>query len=202
MSVQVEFHYDFGSPNCYFVHKVIPEIEKRTGVKFSYFPILLGGVFKLTNNKSPMQQFEGIPLKMDYMRLESKRFVEEHKLTKFAMNPNFPVNTVQIMRGAIVAEDAGCSEEYIDAIFTAMWENEKKMDDPEVIVETLNSAGLDGAKIVERTQEPAIKETLIRNTNVSVERGCFGAPMIFVGDEMYFGKDRLGAVEKEITRQR
>ncbi|MZR31389.1 2-hydroxychromene-2-carboxylate isomerase [Sneathiella litorea] len=202
MSVQVEFHYDFGSPNCYFVHKVIPEIEKRTGVKFSYFPILLGGVFKLTNNKSPMQQFEGIPLKMDYMRLESKRFVEEHKLTKFAMNPNFPVNTVQIMRGAIVAEDAGCSEEYIDAIFTAMWETGKKMDDPEVIVETLNSAGLDGAKIVERTQEPAIKETLIRNTNASVERGCFGAPMIFVGDEMYFGKDRLGAVEKEITRQR
>ncbi|MBO0334094.1 2-hydroxychromene-2-carboxylate isomerase [Sneathiella sp. CAU 1612] len=202
MTVKVEFHYDFGSPNCYLVHKVIPDIETRTGAKFSYFPILLGGVFKLTNNKSPIQQFEGIPLKMEYMHLETRRFIEEHKLTKYAMNPHFPVNTVQIMRGAIVAEDEGYSAAYRDAVFTAMWEEEKKMDDPEVISSVLGAAGLDGAHILERAQDQAVKEALIKNTNASVERGCFGAPTFFVGNEIFFGKDRLEVVEKEILRQR
>lgn len=201
MSVKVEFHYDFGSPNCYLVHKVIPEIETRTGMKFTYFPMLLGGVFKMTNNRSPMQQFEGIPLKLDYMQLETKRFVEEHKLSKYVMNPHFPINTVQVMRGAIVAEDEGYSPAYIDAVFTAMWEDEKKMDDPEVIASVLDAAGLDGAHILERIQEQPVKETLIKNTNRSVERGCFGAPTFFAGDEIFFGKDRLHVVEKEIMRQ-
>lgn len=202
MTAKVELHYDFGSPNCYFVHKVIPGIEKRTGVKFTYVPVLLGGIFKMTNNKSPMQQFAEIPLKMNYMRLETKRFIEEHQLKKFRMNPNFPVNTVQMMRGALVAEDEGYAEKYVNAMFTAMWEDEKKMDDPEVIIATLNAAGLDGAHILERIQEQSIKDALIKNTNASVERGCFGAPMFFVGDEMFFGKDRLEAVEKEIMRRR
>ncbi|MAZ04142.1 MAG: disulfide bond formation protein DsbA [Sneathiella sp.] len=202
MTAQVEFHYDFGSPNCYFSHLVIPEVEKRTGVKFTYFPILLGGVFKLTNNKSPMEQFKEIPLKMDYMRLETKRFIEAHNLTKFHMNPNFPVNTVQIMRGALAAEKEGCADRYIDAVFTAMWEDGKKMDDPGVIQDVLNDAGLDAEKIMARTQDQDIKDTLINYTNSSVERGCFGAPMFFVGDEMFFGKDRLDTVEQEILNQK
>lgn len=201
MTMQVEFHYDFGSPNCYFSHLVIPEIEKRTGVKFTYFPILLGGVFKLTNNKSPMEQFREIPLKMDYMRLETKRFIEEHNLTKFKMNPNFPVNTVQIMRGALAAEKEGCVDQYIDTVFTAMWEDGKKMDDPAIIQDVLNEAGLDAEKIMARAQDQEIKDALINNTNSSVERGCFGAPMFFVGNEMYFGKDRLEAVEGQIIKQ-
>ena len=201
MTINVELHYDFGSPNCYFVHKAIPEIEKRTGVKFTYFPILLGGVFKMTNNKSPMQQFADIPLKMDYARLETMRFIKEHKLTKFKMNPHFPVNTVQMMRGAIVAEEEGYSAQYTDAMFMAMWEDEKKMDDPEVITTTLNAVDLDGTHILGRIQEQSIKDVLIQNTSASVERGCFGAPMVFVGDEMFFGKDRLEAVEKEIMCQ-
>ena len=202
MAVQVEFHYDFGSPNCYLAHKVIPEIEKQTGEKFTYFPILLGGVFKMTNNKSPMQQFEGIPLKVDYMRLETKRFIEEHSLTKFRMNPNFPVNTVQIMRGALVAEDEGYADRYVDAVLTAMWEDGEKMDDPEIIANTLDRAGLNGKHILECAQEQPIKDALTRNTNASVERGCFGAPTFFVGSEMFFGKDRLEAVEREIAKQR
>jgi 2-hydroxychromene-2-carboxylate isomerase len=202
MTVKVEFHYDFGSPNCYFVHKVIPEVEARTGVRFTYVPVLLGGIFKMTNNKAPMLQFAEIPLKLDYMRLEMRRFIEEHKLTKFKMNPHFPVNTVQIMRGALVAKEEGYTENYIDAMLTAMWEDEKRMDDPEVISATLDAAGLDGAHILERIQEQSIKGALIKNTSASVERGCFGAPMFFVGNEMFFGKDRLDAVEKEIMRQK
>ncbi|MCF8467736.1 MAG: 2-hydroxychromene-2-carboxylate isomerase [Sneathiella sp.] len=201
MTAQVEFHYDFGSPNCYLAHKVIPDIEKRTGVKFAYFPILLGGVFKLTNNSSPIVQYADIPLKMDYMRVESRRFIEDHALTKFRMNPNFPVNTVQMMRGAIVAGDEGYVDQYVDAMFNAMWEDKLKMDDPEVIIGALDRAGLKGKHILKRTQEQAIKDKLIANTNKSVERGCFGAPMFFVGNEMFFGKDRLEAVEREIVKQ-
>lgn len=202
MTVQVEFHYDFGSPNCYLAHKVIPEIEGRTGAGVTYVPILLGGVFKMTNNKSPIQQFDGIPLKMEYMRLESRRFIAEHNLVKFKMNPHFPVNTVQVMRGAIVAEEDGYADVYRDAMFNAMWEDEKKMDDPAVFSEVLTAAGLDGAHILDRIQEQSVKDKLIANTDSSVKRGCFGAPMFFVGDEMYFGKDRLEAVEREILRQK
>ncbi len=200
--MKVEYHYDFGSPNCYLAHKVIPGIEKRTGVSFTYFPILLGGVFKLTNNISPIQQFADIPHKMAYMRLEMQRFIKEHGLAKFRMNPHFPVNTVQMMRGAIVAEEEGNAPAYVDAMLTAMWEEGKKMDDPAVIIETLDAAGLNGAHILERIQEQSVKDKLIANTSSSAERGCFGAPTFFVGDEMYFGKDRLEAVEKEIMRQK
>lgn len=201
MRTDIEFHFDFGSPNAYCSHKAIPDIEKETGSQFIYFPILLGGVFKLTNNKSPMEQFADIPQKMNYMHLEMKRFIKEHSLDKFRMNPNFPVNTVQIMRGAIVANDEGYNDKYIDTVFSAMWEQGLKMDDATVIIDTLNAAGLDGAHILERTQEQGIKESLIKNTNASVDRGNFGSPTFFVGDEMFFGKDRLEAVTREITRQ-
>jgi len=200
--LKVEYHYDFGSPNCYLAHKVIPGIEKRTGVSFTYFPILLGGVFKLTNNISPIQQFADIPHKMAYMRLEMQRFIKEHGLAKFRMNPHFPVNTVQMMRGAIVAEEEGYAPAYVDAMLTAMWEDGKKMDNPAVIIETLDAAGLNGAHILERIQEQSVKDKLIANTSSSAERGCFGAPTFFVGDEMYFGKDRLEAVEREIMRRK
>nr|WP_293950943.1 2-hydroxychromene-2-carboxylate isomerase [Sneathiella sp.] len=200
--MKVEYHYDFGSPNCYLAHKVIPGIEKRTGVSFTYFPILLGGVFKLTNNISPIQQFADIPHKMAYMRLEMQRFIKEHGLAKFRMNPHFPVNTVQMMRGAIVAEEEGYAPAYVDAMLTAMWEDGKKMDNPAVIIETLDAAGLNGAHILERIQEQSVKDKLIANTSSSAERGCFGAPTFFVGDEMYFGKDRLEAVEREIMRRK
>ncbi|TNE39634.1 MAG: 2-hydroxychromene-2-carboxylate isomerase [Alphaproteobacteria bacterium] len=201
MTVQVEFHYDFGSPNAYCSHRIIPEIEKRTGVSFTYFPILLGGVFKLANNSSPMQQFAEIPLKMKYMRTEMARFIRDRNLSKFQMNPNFPVNTVQIMRGALVAGEEGILPAYNEAVFAAMWEEGLKMDDPAVIGERLDKAGLDGAHILARMQDQGIKDKLIANTNRSVERGNFGAPTFFVGDEMFFGKDRLEAVEKEIARQ-
>ena len=110
MTPKVEFHFDFGSPNAYFAHKVIPGIEQRTGAKFDYVPILLGGVFKLTNNQPPMVEFKDIKAKCDYMKIEIVRFIKKHGLAKFKMNPHFPVNTVQIMRGAVAAEDGGLAE--------------------------------------------------------------------------------------------
>jgi 2-hydroxychromene-2-carboxylate isomerase len=198
MMLKVEFHFDFGSPNAYLSHRVIPDIERRTGVTFTYVPILLGGVFKLTNNQPPMVQFRDIKGKQEYQRLETQRFIKKHGLTKFKTNPHFPVNTVQIMRGAIVAEEDGYLTEYVEAVFHHMWEDPKKMDEPDVIGKALQASGMDGAHMLVRIQNQSIKNKLLRNTEASVACGTFGAPTFFVGEEMFFGKDRLRDVEEEI----
>ena len=195
---KVEFHFDFGSPNAYFAHKLIPAIEQRTGATFRYVPVLLGGVFKLTNNQAPMVQFKGIKNKLEYQRLETKRFIKKHGLTQFKMNPHFPINTVQIMRGAVAAEMDGRFAVYIDAVFRHIWEEGRKMDDPEVIRAALDEAGLDGVRTLQRIQDQAVKDRLRKNTEDSVARGTFGSPTFFVGEEIFFGKDRLGDVEEAI----
>ena len=199
MTPKVEFHFDFGSPNAYFSHKLIPGIEQRTGAKFVYVPILLGGVFKATGNVAPMVAFKDVKGKLAYQRLETLRFIKKHGLTRFKMNPHFPVNTVQVMRGAVAAEADGQLEKYVDAVFRLMWEDEKKMDDPEVIRASLDAAGLDGARTLARIQEQEVKDKLLKNTEASVARGTFGAPTFFVGDEIFFGKDKLRDVEEEIA---
>lgn len=201
-NVNAQFLFDFGSPNAYLAHKVIPDIEARTGVTFEYVPILLGGLFRLTGNRSPMEAFAGIKNKPEYGRLEMERFVRRHGLNAFRINPHFPVNTLQIMRGAIAANQDGSFAPYVDAVFGAMWERGLKMDDPAVIEAALNEAGLDGARLLEAINQPAIKETLLANTQRAFERGAFGAPTFFVDDEIFFGKDSLRDVEEEIVRAR
>jgi 2-hydroxychromene-2-carboxylate isomerase len=196
----VEFIFDFGSPNAYLAHRIIPEIEARTGATFAYNPCLLGGIFKATGNRSPFEQFAGVRNKLDYERLEIRRFVERHQVDAFRMNPHFPVNTLLMMRGAVVAEDEGKLSPYVEACFRAMWEDGKKMDDPAVAGAVLDAADLDGRAILERTREQAIKDRLIANTEDAVARGVFGIPTFFVGREMFFGKDRMGRVEEEIIR--
>ncbi len=196
-----EFHFDFGSPNAYLSHKVMPEIEARTGEACHYVPVLLGGVFKLTNNQSPMMAFEGIKNKNEYGTLEMQRFIAKHSLDKFQRNPHFPVNTVQIMRGAIYAEREGIFAEYVDVVFSAMWEQGLKMDDPDVIKTKLDAAGMDGAAVLAGISEQGIKDVLLANTNASVERGTFGSPTFFVGEEIFFGKDKLHDVEEELKRK-
>ncbi len=198
MTPKVEFHFDFGSPNAYLAHRVIPGIEQRTGVKFTYVPILLGGVFKLTNNQSPITQFKEVKNKLPYGLIESRRFMKKHGITKFQMNPNFPVNTVQIMRGAVAAEMDGQLAKYVEAVFRHMWEEGLKMDDPQVIRAALDASGLDGARTLARIQEQDVKDRLLKNTEASVARGTFGTPTFYVGGEIFFGKDKLRDVEEEI----
>ena len=196
---QVEFHFDFGSPNAYLAHKLILGIEQRSGAAFIYVPVLLGGVFKLTNNVAPLVQFKDVKNKLAYQRLEMQRFIEKHGLKQFQWNPHFPVNTVQIMRGAVVAQMDGNLMPYVDAVFHHMWEAPKKMDDPAVIRAALEASGLDAARILARIQDQDVKDALLRNTEASVARGSFGAPTFFIGDEMYFGKDRLRDLEEAIA---
>lgn len=195
---EVEFHFDFGSPNAYLAHCVIPAIESRTGVAFRYVPVLLGGIFKATNNRSPAEAFAAITNKLAYDRLESDRFIRRHAITRFRWNPFFPVNTLQVMRGAAAAEIDGILPGYVGAVFHHMWEDPKKMDDSAVIRAALDASGLDGAHVLQRMQDPTVKERLLRNTEQSVSRGSFGAPTFFVGDDIYFGKDRLRDVEESI----
>ncbi|MFN0162193.1 MAG: 2-hydroxychromene-2-carboxylate isomerase [Burkholderiales bacterium] len=201
MHPKVEFHFDFGSPNAYLCHKVLPAISAKTGAQITYVPVLLGGVFKLTNNQPPMVQFKGIKNKSEYARLETERFIRKHGLTQYRMNPHFPVNTVQIMRGAVLADRDGFLDRYVDQVFHYMWEDPRKMDDAPVIREALDAAGLDGNAILAGIQEQSIKDRLIANTEASVARGNFGSPTFFVGDEMFFGKDRLREVAEEIVAQ-
>jgi 2-hydroxychromene-2-carboxylate isomerase len=196
----VEFHFDFGSPNAYLAHLVVPEIEKRTGAKFEYVPILLGGVFKLTNNRSPAESMRGIKNRLEYEELERQRFVRRHAITRFTFNPFFPVNTLLIMRGAVAAQLEGVFDRYVDEVFRHMWAEPKKMDDPEVVHAALEQSGLNAAALLARTQEPAVKDRLLKNTEASVARGAFGSPTFFVGSEIFFGKDRLRDVEAEIIR--
>ena len=196
----VQFLFDFGSPNAYLCHKVIPHIEGRVGVPFEYVPVLLGGLFKLANNRSPAEAFAGIPTKQAYDLLEMKRFVAKHKLDRFQRNPFFPVNTLKMMRGAVAAQKLACFAEYVDAMFIAMWEQGRNMDDPAEIVSVLKIAGLDSDRLLDASQHPDVKAALIANTQSAFERGAFGSPMFFVSDEIFFGKDRLRDVEEEILR--
>jgi 2-hydroxychromene-2-carboxylate isomerase len=202
MGGTVEFHFDFGSPNAYLAHLVIPEIEKRTGAKFVYVPILLGGVFKLTNNRSPAESMRGIKNRLEYEELERQRFVRRHAIAQFVFNPFFPVNTLLIMRGAVAARIDGVFDRYVGEVFRHMWAEPKKMDDPEVVRAALEQSGLNAAALLARTQEPAVKERLLKNTEESVARGTFGSPTFFVGTEIFFGKDRLRDVEEELVRTR
>jgi 2-hydroxychromene-2-carboxylate isomerase len=199
MSKTVDFIFDFASPNAYLVHKVVPEIEARTGASFNYIPCLLGGIFKATGNQAPMIAFGDIKNKPDYDMIEMQRFIERHALTDFKMNPHFPVNSLMLVRGALVAERDGYLAKYIDAMVDAMWAQGLKLDDPEVLRKAYADAGFDADTLMSDMGDEAIKAKLMENTSAAVARGAFGIPTFFVGDEIFFGKERLGQIEEMLA---
>jgi 2-hydroxychromene-2-carboxylate isomerase len=199
--LKVEFHFDFGSPNAYLAELVLPEIEKRTGVKFDYVPVLLGGVYKATGNMSPADSLRGIKNKPEYNALETQRFLRRHGITKFKPNPFFPVNTLSLMRGAVATQFEGVFEAYFRAAYHHMWVEPKKMDDPAVFREAFLASGLDIDRLIAHAQQDEVKKKLIENTSDAVARGSFGSPTFFVGKEIFFGKDSLREVEDEIVAQ-
>ncbi|MFZ2154791.1 MAG: 2-hydroxychromene-2-carboxylate isomerase [Bradyrhizobium sp.] len=199
--LKVEFQFDFGSPNAYLAEKALPGIERRTGVKFEYVPVLLGGIFKATNNMSPFESLRGIKNKPEYNALETQRFIRRHDITTFRPNPFFPVNTLMLMRGAVAAQFEGMFEPYFRAAYSHMWEEPKKMDDLEVFRNAFISSGIDIDRLIARAQQEEVKKRLIEATNDAVARGAFGSPTFFVGNEMFFGKDQLRDVEESIVEQ-
>lgn len=196
MGKTVDFIFDFGSPNGYMSHKLVPEIEARTGATFNYIPVLLGGLHKITNNQPPWTAFGGVKGKLEYEQLESARFIKKHRLDEFTFNPHFPVMTMLIMRGLIAAEMDGQKMPYINVVAKAMWEDGQKMDDPEVVAKVLTAGGLDAERLLARTQDQDVKQKLIDNTQAAADRDAFGVPFFFIGDERFFGKERLGQVEE------
>jgi 2-hydroxychromene-2-carboxylate isomerase len=201
MPLKVEFLFDFGSPNAYLAELVLPAIERRTGVKFEYVPILLGGIFKATGNMSPFDSLRGIKNKPEYQALETQRFIRRHNATKFQQNPFFPVNTLMLMRGAVAAQFEGMFEPYFRAAYHHMWEEPKKMDDLETFRSAFISSGIDIDRLIARAQQDDVKKGLIDRTTDAVNRGAFGSPTFFVGTEMFFGKDQLREVEASVVEQ-
>jgi 2-hydroxychromene-2-carboxylate isomerase len=199
--LKVEFQFDFGSPNAYLAEYALPGIEKRTGVKFDYVPVLLGGIYKATNNMSPFDSLRGIKNKPEYNALETQRFIRRHNITKFKQNQFFPVNTLMLMRGATAAIFENMFEPYFRAAYHHMWEEPKKMDDPEIFRNAFLSSGIDIDRLVARAQQDDVKKRLIEVTTDAVNRGAFGSPTFFVGKEMFFGKDQLRDVEESIVEQ-
>lgn len=193
------FYYDFGSPNAYLAHRVIPGIEERTGARFTYVPILLGGLFKLTGNRPPIMAFANVPNKLAYERRETERFIALHGLSEFTMNPHFPVNTLMLMRGAVAAGRQGLHESYMKSMFRFMWEDPRKLDDLEVLMRTLDDAGLPAEELIALSRAQSVKDELLSNTQAAFEAGAFGSPSFIVDGELFFGKDRLPAVEHSLT---
>tara|TARA_B100000003_G_scaffold81572_1_gene73179 strand:+ start:164 stop:763 length:600 start_codon:yes stop_codon:yes gene_type:complete len=198
--IKIEFYFDFASPNAYLSHKVLKQIVEKKNVEVKYIPVLLGGIFKATNNKPPMEQFFGVKNKNEYQNLEMERFIKRHGLHNFKMNPHFPVISLQIIRGAVAAEMDGYLEDYIDKVLVHMWEEPKKMDDPEVIKTAYDESGFDSEKLMAQMQDPDVKAKLISNTEAAVERGVFGIPTFFIDDEMFFGKDTLWQIEEILEK--
>jgi 2-hydroxychromene-2-carboxylate isomerase len=198
---KVEFLFDFGSPNAFLSHRVIPEIEARTGVKFDYIPVLLGGIFKATGNQSPATAFQAVRNKPEYQRLEIERFVRKHGIKDFGYSPYFPVNTLMLMRGAVAARSLDVFDRYVEAMYHHMWAAHKKLDDADVWAAALTESGFDARQIMDASGSPAVKAELIANTERAVARGAFGSPTFFVDDEMWFGKEHLRDVEEAISER-
>jgi 2-hydroxychromene-2-carboxylate isomerase len=198
MKKSFEFHFDFGGPNSYLAHKVLPEFCAAHGAESIYVPVLLGGLFKLTNNQAPLIRYAETPAKRDYEMLEFNRFVQAHKIP-FRMNPHFPINSLLLMRASVAAQHLGCFMPYVDAIMAAMWEDGRNTGDLTVVKDVLDNAGLDSAALLANAEDVAVKAELLANTESAVARGAFGVPTFFVGDELFWGKERLAQVAAALS---
>jgi 2-hydroxychromene-2-carboxylate isomerase len=204
MSAEIEFIFDFGSPNVYLAYRALPPILERTGARLVIIPCLLGGIFKATGNQSPVVAFKAIKGKVEYEMLEVRRFIAKHRFAKFRLNPHFPVNTLMLMRGLVAAQEAGVRDAYLEMGLQGMWEEGLKLDDRGTLARRIDSVGLDSASLMAAAETNPVKQKLADNTAAAVARGVFGVPTFFVGKEMFFGKDRLGQVEEavEATKER
>ena len=195
----IEYYYDFASPNAYLVHKLLPGIAAAHGAGLVYRPALLGGIFKATNNTPPMVAFAGVSNKVDYMRIEIARFQERYGL-ELRWNTHFPVNTVMAMRAAVHAIGQDWESAFIDAMFEATWTHGLNIGDAALVHGVLAEHGLPADDIAAAVQDQAIKDKLRDLTDAAVARKVFGMPTMFVGTEMFFGKDSLNWLEWELQK--
>jgi len=199
--MNVDFIFDFASPNAYLCHKAIIELERNHEIKFNYVPCLLGGLMKLSNNQPPMIAFGEIPNKMKYeFDTAFNRFMREYKIKNFKMNEHFPVNTISLIRGAIVAQKHNFFNDYVEIVLSGMWEHSLKLDSPAALHQLLAEHDCHADLVIEEIAKDETKAELIANTNNAVEKGAFGIPTFFVGDEMFFGKESLRELKDLATK--
>lgn len=191
MSTSIDFYFDFGSPTAYLAYRRLQQLQSQYQCQINYHPVLLGGLFKATGNSSPVM----VAAKATYMMSHDlPRFVALYNVP-FKSNPHFPINTLHLMRGAVALLKQDQFATYMDTVFNAIWVNSENMGDAETVAKVLTNAGLDAQQIIASTQEPEVKAALIDSTEAAVKRGCFGAPTMFIGDEMFFGQDRMQFIE-------
>jgi 2-hydroxychromene-2-carboxylate isomerase len=193
----VEFFFDFGSPASYLAWTQLPAICRAAGATLAYRPMLLGGVFQATGNASPVT----VPAKGRYMLVDLARSAHRYGVP-LRFNPHFPINTLTLMRGAIGLQmrDPARFDAYVTTVFNAMWVDGLHMGDPGVVAEVLGRAGFDARSLLELAADPAVKDALKSATEEAVRRGAFGAPTMFVGDQMFFGQDRLDFVSDALAQ--
>jgi 2-hydroxychromene-2-carboxylate isomerase len=196
MSKTVEFYFDFGSPYSYLAYKALPGIAAARGAKIVWRPMLLGGVFKATGNHSPVE----IPAKGRWLNQDLQRWAARYGAV-FKNNPHFPVNTLVLMRGAAGMQLRGADfDKYVETIFRAMWEEPRNLGEPQELAEVLRQAGFDADAFMALVSDAAVKDQLKKDTEDAVARGVFGAPTFFVGDEMFWGQDRLDFVAQALDK--
>ncbi|WP_439134480.1 2-hydroxychromene-2-carboxylate isomerase [Pseudomaricurvus sp.] len=194
MTQALDFYFDFGSPTAYLAYKRLQQLQQQYDLQVNPIPMLLGGVFKATSNTSPV----AIPAKGKYMlEQDLPRFAKRYQVA-MRFNPFFPINTLQLMRGAIAAERLGISADYMETIYNALWTQEKNLGDLETVAECLKAADIDSDALLALSQDPEVKQQLIENTGRAVELGAFGAPTMYMNGEMYFGQDRLDFIEERL----
>ncbi|EPL07964.1 2-hydroxychromene-2-carboxylate isomerase [Pseudomonas sp. CF161] len=196
MSKSVEFFFDLGSPTSYLAYTQLPKICAETGSQLIYQPMLLGGVFKTTGNASPVT----IPAKGRYMLQDLARYARRYQVT-LNFNPHFPINTLQLMR-AVTGVQLRHPErfgEFIDCLFRALWVDQRNLNDPAVVAATLSQGGFDPREILALCEDEEVKTVLKDKTEDALQRGVFGAPSMFVDNQLFFGQDRLDFVREALS---
>ena len=196
MSSELEFFFDYGSPFSFIAQSQLAGLAERTGARMIYRPMLLGGVFKATGNRSPA--LEPVEPKRAHGSLDMARWVDFYGID-FRFNPHFPINTLSLMRHAHAAIEQGVFEAFHTAVWPAFWVESLNLGDPEILADVLSRSGLDATGLAERSLAPEIKEAVRATTDEAVSRGAYGAPTFFVGDQMFFGNDRLLFVERALS---
>ena len=192
----IEFYFDFGSPTAYLAHTQLKKMAQKYQADVIYEPVLLGAIHKATNNTPPGL----VPAKGRHMMMQDlPRFIKRYQVP-FEMNRFFPINTLTMMRGCYAAQKLDCMDKYIDVLFESFWTKNLNLGSQDILLTTLNEAGLDAEKLLALTAEPDIKEALKVTTDKAISKGAFGAPTMFIGQNMYFGQDRLDFIEEELAK--
>lgn len=199
MARKFEFLFDVGAPNAYLVHKILPEFCAVHDADAVYKPVLLGKIFKETGNRAPMLRYADAPAKLAYEQLEFMRFIRQHRIDTFRMNSHFPVNSQLAMRVICAAQDSDDFAPAIDVMMRGMWEDGLDLAQPQIVEDLLSQKNLDGKSLVATTDDDEVKLQLIEQTEAAIKRGVFGVPAFFVGEELFWGKERLAQVAEALA---